>query len=92
MEPNEILENVRQLIVEHSDGDPDKWWYANRFVFARLMLDERKTKSGVKKRLFAAKAACYPRNAYESSTPSREFWTGQLFSSRYIEDHSIIDY
>ena len=27
-------------------GDPDKWWYANRFVFARLMLDERKTKSG----------------------------------------------
>ena len=59
MEPNEILHHVRQLIVEHSAGDPDKWWYANRFVFARLMLDERKTKSGVKKRLFAAKAACY---------------------------------
>ena len=58
MVPNEILQHVRQLIVEHSDGDPDKWWYANRFVFARLMLDERKTKSGVKKRLFAAKAAC----------------------------------
>lgn len=57
--PNEILEHVRQLIVGHSDGDPDKWWYANRFVFARLMLDERKTKSGVKKRLFEAKAACY---------------------------------
>ena len=59
MEPNEILEHVRQLIIEHSDGDPDKWWYANRFVFARLMLDERKTKSGVKKRLFEAKAACH---------------------------------
>ena len=59
MTPNEILEHVRQLIVEHSEGDPDKWWYANRFVFARLMLDERKTKSGVKKRLFEAKAGCH---------------------------------
>ncbi len=59
MEPNEILDHVRQLIADHSAGDPDKWWYANRFVFARLQLDERKTKSGVKKRLFAAKAACY---------------------------------
>jgi hypothetical protein len=59
MEPNEILQHVRQLITEHSANDPDKWWYANRFVFARLMLDERKTKSGVKKRLFAAKDACY---------------------------------
>ncbi|MDP6543487.1 MAG: hypothetical protein QGH60_05805 [Phycisphaerae bacterium] len=42
MEPNEILENVRQLIAEYSVGDPDKWWNANRFVFARLMLDERR--------------------------------------------------
>ncbi len=50
MEPNEILQHVRQLIAEHSDGDPDKWWYANRFVFARLQLHERKTKTGVKKR------------------------------------------
>jgi len=30
MEPNEILENVRQLIADHSAGDPDKWWYACR--------------------------------------------------------------
>ncbi|MBT3201285.1 MAG: hypothetical protein HN350_15400 [Phycisphaerales bacterium] len=59
MEPSEILDHVRQLIADHSAGDPDKWFYANRFVFARLQLDERKTKSGVKKRLFAAKAACY---------------------------------
>ena len=42
MKPNEILENVRQLITEDSDGGPDKWWYANRFVFARLQLDERR--------------------------------------------------
>ncbi len=25
MEPNEILDRVRQLIADHSDGDPDKW-------------------------------------------------------------------
>ena len=27
MEPNEILQHVRQLIAEHSGGDPDRWWY-----------------------------------------------------------------
>ena len=47
MNPEEILAHTRKLISEHADNDPDKWWYANRFVFARLMLDERKTKSGV---------------------------------------------
>ena len=43
--PRQILEDTRQRIREHAGKDPDKWWYANRFVFARLALDERKTKT-----------------------------------------------
>lgn len=45
MKPEEILAHVRQLIQEHASNDPDEWWYANRYVFARLNLDERKTKT-----------------------------------------------
>jgi len=58
MEPNEILIQVRGLIKEHAGGDPDRWWYANRFVFARLMLDERKTKTAIKKRLLSEGQPC----------------------------------
>ena len=58
MEPKEILETTRRLIREHANGDPDKWWYANRFVFARLNLDERKTKSAIKQKLLKARAGC----------------------------------
>ena len=59
MNPNQILQHVRKLIDEHAGNDPDKWWYANRYVFARLMLDERKTKTGVKARLFESGAKCH---------------------------------
>ena len=59
MTPAEILAHVRKLIEEHAAGDPDKWWYANRFVFARLMLDERKTKVNVKKALLERKMPCH---------------------------------
>ena len=59
MEPKEILEATRKMILEHSSGDPDKWWDANRFVFARLMLDERKTKAGVKQKLLDANSPCH---------------------------------
>jgi len=59
MEPSEILATTRRMIQEHGGGDPDKWWYANRFVFARLMLDERKTKATIKKKLLDAGAACH---------------------------------
>jgi hypothetical protein len=59
MKPEEILEQTRKLIIEHADGDPDKWWYANRFVFARLQLDERKTKTDIKRRLFEANVPCH---------------------------------
>jgi len=59
MEPREILETTRRLILEHAGDDPDKWWYANRFVFARLQLDERKTKSAIKRNLLDAGMPCH---------------------------------
>jgi len=45
MRPEEILEHARRLIAEYAGDDPDEWWYANRFVFARLNLDERYTRA-----------------------------------------------
>jgi len=59
MEPKEILDTTRRLILEYAGDDPDKWWYANRFVFARLQLDERRTKSPIKRKLLDAGAACH---------------------------------
>ena len=59
MNPEQILKQVRQLIDGHGGGDPDKWWYANRYVFARLALDERKTKTGIKARLFESASPCH---------------------------------
>lgn len=68
MEPCEILSQVRKFIAEHAGADPDKWWYCNRFVFARLMLDERKTKAGVRKKLIESKAPChYCGKAFDST-------------------------
>lgn len=59
MTREEILKKTRQLINEHAAGDPDKWWYANRYVFARLQLDERKTKVGIKRDLLDAGGPCH---------------------------------
>jgi len=59
MTPDEILAKARELIKEHGGGDPDKWFYANRYVFARLGLDERKTKTGIKRALLDAGKPCY---------------------------------
>ena len=59
MEPQEILDDVRNAIREHSGGDADKWFYANRFVFARLQLDERRTKTQIKGELLESGAACH---------------------------------
>jgi hypothetical protein len=59
MNEREILARTRELIGELAGGDPDKWWYANRFVFARLQLDERKTKAGVKQKLLESNAPCH---------------------------------
>jgi len=59
MEPPEILTTVREAIREHAGGDPDKWFYANRFVFARLQLDERRTKTQIKRELLQADRPCH---------------------------------
>ena len=59
MEPEEILDNVREAIREHSGGDADRWFYANRFVFARLQLDERRTKTQIKAELMKSGVACH---------------------------------
>jgi hypothetical protein len=59
MEPQEILEKTRELIRQYSQGDEDKWFYGNRFVFARLALDERKTKTEIKKALLGSGAKCH---------------------------------
>ena len=59
MTEQEILDQTRALIRQLAGDDPDKWWYANRFVFARLSLDERKTKTHIKKRLLDSKVACH---------------------------------
>jgi len=59
MTPKEILEQTRQLIKEYAAGDPDKWWYTNRYVFARLQLDERKTKTNIKRDLLNAGLPCH---------------------------------
>jgi hypothetical protein len=61
MEPRDILDVTRQAIREYAGRDPDKWFYANRFVFARLQLDERRTKVQIKKDLLDTQ----PRCAYE---------------------------
>jgi protein-arginine kinase activator protein McsA len=59
MNPPKILDETRKAISNYAGEDSDKWFYANRFVFARLLLDERKTKTHIKKELLEASKACY---------------------------------
>lgn len=59
MNYREILEQARSQIRDYAGEDPDKWWYANRFVFARLQLDERKTKVKIKEEFFNEDRPCY---------------------------------
>ena len=59
MEPQKILEQTRELIRQYANGDENKWFYANRYVFARLGLDERKTKTEIKKTLLNSGAKCH---------------------------------
>jgi len=47
-----------RAIREHAGDDPDKWFYANRYVFARLQLDERKVKTGIKRQLIESDHPC----------------------------------
>jgi len=67
MEPQEILDQTRKAINDHAGNDPDKLFYANRFVFARLQLDERKTKTQIKKKLLeAGNPCCYCDKPFEN--------------------------
>jgi len=59
VEPREILDVTQRLILQYAGDDPDRWWYANRFVFARLQLDERKTKAAIKRDLLRAGLPCH---------------------------------
>jgi len=59
MDLDEILSHTRALIREYAGKDPDKWFYANRFVYARLQLDERAAKPAIKKKLLASTPFCY---------------------------------
>lgn len=59
MELEEILKQTKAMIQEHAGGDPDKFFYANRYVFARLQLLERQEKVVIKKRLIESKAVCH---------------------------------
>jgi len=59
MNPQDILKQVRKNIRELGGEDPDKWFYANHFVYARLMLDERKTKTNIKQLLCARGNPCH---------------------------------
>ncbi len=58
MELQDILETTREAIRECAGDDPDRWFYANRYVFARLQLDERKIKTGMKRRLVDLAQPC----------------------------------
>lgn len=58
MEPAQILETTRGLIREYAGDDPDLLFYANRFVYSRLQLDERKTKPKIKRRLYEKNPTC----------------------------------
>lgn len=54
-----ILESTRRLIREHAGADPDRWFYANRYVFARLSLDERGTKAKLKRNMLDSGVPCH---------------------------------
>ena len=59
MNPQEILNKTREYINDYAGGDLDKWFYANRFVYARLQKDERRTKTPLKKKLLESNQPCY---------------------------------
>jgi len=58
-ELDNLLDETRNEINKLSKNDPDKQFYINRFIFARLQLDERKTKTQIKKELFLEETICF---------------------------------
>ena len=69
MEPQEILDETRKAIDAYAGEDPDKRFYANRFVFARLQLDERRTKTKIKGQLLDTRPVCdYCKETFPTKT------------------------
>lgn len=64
-ELEQILAKIRETIKVYSNGNPDKWFYANRFIFARLQQDERKTKDKIKADLSDQNSKCHYWNCPE---------------------------
>lgn len=54
-----ILNDTRKAILDYSENNSDTWFYANRFVFARLQLDERRKKNKIKKVRFQNRPVCH---------------------------------
>lgn len=53
-----LLEETRKRIEEIAAGDEDDLFYANRYIFARLQLDERRSKAKVRQVLVASQREC----------------------------------
>lgn len=54
---NSILNVVRESIKQATKND-NEWFLLNRWIFARLSLDERLTKKKIKENLFKEKSSC----------------------------------
>ncbi|MHC4143619.1 MAG: HNH endonuclease signature motif containing protein [Planctomycetota bacterium] len=78
MKPEDILRYVRKAIRDYAGGDPDKWFLANRHIYRRLQLDERKTSKKVKGELWKSNPVCY-------------YCKEKLKSKRGIHIHRLVD-
>ena len=55
---HEELDRIRAFLTEYADGDEDLYFYANRFIFARLQLDARKPHKRIRAALLAVSDEC----------------------------------
>jgi hypothetical protein len=58
-EAYKILQDVRQKIKAAAGSDPDRWFYLNRYVFARLQLDGRAQNEMIRNGLFQNSPYCH---------------------------------
>ena len=52
------LDRIRAFLTDYADGDEDRYFYANRFIFARLQLDARKPHKRIRAALLRANDRC----------------------------------
>jgi hypothetical protein len=53
-----LYKDIKEKIKKESETE-DEWFYLNRFVYARLQLDEKMGKRKIKKELFHKNPFCY---------------------------------